>query len=255
MQVWKRACGGAVVGVTAGVAVAGTVSAQAAGTSTDDGFDSSEVLAAGVFVLAAIIVIGIGLLFSHRYHERLLQSIDAAIRLGKVDTIATSNDSSLDATRTRGAPQIGVTGPTTVEVGQTAVYEAVGASDPNAVSWSIEGGDATPSVGQGASIGVAFSKTGSAVVTAAQEGSTSAPLSVDVIASTKVGGREGIVLPFVIKNWARFVVVIFGVGAIAALMALGVVSAEGGIGVLGVLLGVGGATANADSESKPTDKS
>ena len=61
----------------------------------------------------------------------------------------------------------------------------------------------------------------------------------------------GLVLPFVMRNWSRFVVVVFGTGVVAALMFAGVITAQGGIGLLGPLLGVGAVTAATPEPAAP----
>jgi hypothetical protein len=244
--------GGAVVGAVASALVAvGPVAAQATGGESggSDGFDWSEVIAAGVFVVAAVVVIAIGLVFARQYHERLLATIDLAVERGQAGPISTTNESALTETRTRGGAVLGVTGPATVEVGQRATFEATGADEAGDVTWSVEGGGAVPSSGRGTTFDVTFSMPGRAELTVARTDGLTATAPVEVVAAPRAEG-EGVVLPFVIRNWARLVVVIFGVGAISALMALGVLSAEGGIGVLGALLGIGGASTSAESTSK-----
>lgn len=253
MRVVKFVFGGALLGVTSALVAATSVSAQENGSAggSDSPIDTSRVVVAAVFIVAAIAVIAIGLYFAYGYHQRLLRSIDTAVQYGATGPISTSNEDSL-APRPRSMSVVGATGPPSVEVGQNVTYEATGTTEPSTVTWSIEGGGPTPSGGQGASISVTFSQAGTAVVTPTQEGLESVPLTVTVVARPAASSREGVVLPFVIRNWARFVVVIFGVGAISALMALSVISAEGGIGLLGALLGIGGAAANSDGDSKPS---
>lgn len=71
------------------------------------------------------------------------------------------------------------------------------------------------------------------------------PTAVDSASSPAARVGASLQALFSMRNWARFVFTVFGVGTVAALMFAKIISSEGGIGLLGALLGVG-ATAGAD---------
>lgn len=248
----KFVLGGAALGVLLGVVVAETAGAQTTSgvaSASESSIDASRIWTAVVFVLASVSVIAIGLYWSYSYHRRLLGTIDAAIAKGVVKKVDVENIDSLGP-RTRGSKQIGVSGPSQAVAGEAVTFTATGIQDAAGVNWTVSGAGATPESGTGASIVVTFAGSGKATVAPHLSEHVSSPLEVTVTEPPPPGSAEGIVLPFVLRNWARFVVVIFGVGAIAGLMALSIISAEGGIGLLGALLGIGGAAAS-DADSKP----
>lgn len=61
--------------------------------------------------------------------------------------------------------------------------------------------------------------------------------------ATATASAPALVIPFVVKNWGRLVIVLFGVGVISALMATKILDAAAGVGILGTLLGAGAVSA------------
>lgn len=123
-----------------------------------------------------------------------------------------------------------------------------------AVTWRAEG--ATPSSGSGYSFVTTFNKPGDYEILATFSDSsgteTALQKKVKIGATSSGPAASAIVLPFVIKNWGRLVIIIFGVGVISAVMAAKILDAAAGIGILGTLLGVGAVTATSGgSGDKP----
>gem|GEM_PF-3085954 len=198
----------------------------------------------GLWLLAAsVLVVIAGLWFAYLYHARLLQTIDLAVEGGQL--IRSENGPAI-AQSPDG--KVGVSGPTEATPGATVTFKAIGYDDSSKVSWAVEGGKPEPSIGTGSTLEVTFREAGTATVTATV-GKESAPHKVTVSGPRKE--LTGIVLPFAIQNWGRLVVTTLGVGVVSALMAWDVISAEGGIGLLGALLGIGAAAGSKEAESKP----
>lgn len=217
-------------------------------TIPDGGAGANSAL--GLAVLgAALLVVVAGLIFALIYHSRLLKTVDKAIDAGQ--RIGTKSEPAHDGVGAQAAPgEIGVDGPAEVESGASATFTAVGYATATAVSWTVDGGGAEPSEGDGREINVKFGSAGTAIVTASESGRQSKPLNVSVKDPPKKL-PEGIVLPFAVANWGRLLVVCLGVGIVGALMVWDVISAAAGMGPLGALLGVGAASATAEKTAEP----
>lgn len=257
----KRATPGYVrFGVTAcveAVLVLGWASTAAAAeegvaktTNTGSGYHPGI---AALFLAAAFLALASGLLFSYLYHRKLLEAIPGIMRAAAGTTSVTSTDSEAIAS-TFAEGDFDIDRPPVVTKGKKAMFNARNSAD-RTVTWTAAGAGVAPEAetGAGVTFGVTFAEAGPATVTAKVDGATaSVGFEVQEAASASVGG---IVLPFAVRNWGRLVVTILGVGVIAALMALNVVSGEGGIGILGALLGVGAAAATADPAAEPSPAS
>lgn len=216
--------------------------------------------AMGVVALAvAFGFLALALGFSLLYHRRLLNTIDLAIKRGA--KVSTRTDPALDGPHPdlQGREVVGesgISGPDTATVGVAADFEVENYSsdDPTKpVTWSVEGGNALPKEGTGPSITFIFTEAGNATVTASADSKNPITKKVAVKAAAVPSTSEpgGIVLPFVLANWGRLVVVTMGTGTVAALMTWGVISSDGGIGVIGTLLGAGAAAATGDRVARP----
>ena len=209
---------------------------------------SNYFLALGLLV-AAVVVIIIALGFALLYHARLLSTITAAVKTNREHLGTTSDDvtKSLDL-----APSI--VGPDEGSEAGELVFAVRRVDTAQAVTWKAEG--ATPSSGSGYSFVTTFNKPGDyeihATLTDSSGTETALQKKVKIGATSSGPAASAIVLPFVIKNWGRLVIIIFGVGVISALMATKILDAAAGIGILGTLLGVGAVTATSGgSGDKP----
>lgn len=194
---------------------------------------------AGATLALTFLVLCAGLYFAWRYHQEVLKVFASALAQGHSSVQGTdvAAMSGRPGATISGVSASKVVGPASVAVGQSAKY-TVDPSVGDQVEWTAEGALSTSFKGQ--EFVCQFTKQGSQTVTAAAEGKTIAPLKVDV---TSGAASKGIVLPFAIGNWGRFVVTTLGVGVIGTLMLAKVLDSAAGIGVLGTLLGVGVATA------------
>jgi hypothetical protein len=206
-----------------------------------------------LILLGAGVVIVACLLFLSRYHRRLLLTIDRAIAVnagkGVTQPLTTSEDSAFN-TLLASTDDIKIKGPVAVVVGQEATFTLEGITDPTGIEWSVSGVDADPTSGTGLSFTTKFSATGTANVSVAGPSGTTTSTGVPVVA-TPPSPMGGIVLPFVLRNWGRLVVVIFGAALVGTLMVLNAITSEGGVGLLGALFGVGAATAHTDPNATP----
>ena len=199
---------------------------------------------ATLFLALALLAIALGLLFSYGYHTKLLAAIPKIMVVAGGTKVSTSDNETM-ATAMGGDLQ--VEAPSKVAKNSKAAFKALN-SQGRQVTWEAAGASPEPVSGTGLTFDVTFKAAGPATVTAKADTASYAVAFEVVEEATPVGG---IILPFAIRNWGRFVVTVLGVGVIAALMALGIVSAEGGIGILGALLGVGAASATADPAAEP----
>lgn len=185
-----------------------------------------------IFVVAAILVIVVALVFAHLYHRRALNVIATAVRKGQ--TVATTSD---EVARGLG-DDARIKGPTSGAPNEELLFGLVGVESGKTINWGAVG--ATPSSQGGDTFTTTFTKAGRYTVKATVEGLTES-LTREVIIGTATGNAAStpVTIPFVLKNWGRLVIVLFGVGVIAALMSTRIISAEAGIGILGALLGVG----------------
>jgi hypothetical protein len=189
---------------------------------------------------AAVDVIIIALIFAFNYHAKLLTVINAAVtNNGQVVLSHSEKVTPLGPEPTIAGPDTG--NPSAALAFATQLVDALD------ITWTAEGG--TPDSGTGTGFVTSFDKAGTYMVSAKYTTSEGAPRSLDkkviIEAPATVGAATAtaIVLPFVIQNWGRLVIVVFGAGVIAALMSTGILDAAAGIGLLGALLGVGAVTA------------
>ena len=205
--------------------------------------------------VGSVAVITIALRFAFSYHNKLLGVVKSAVDRGDVSlTIDNSDVATLSAEPAIDGPNAG-TPSAKLKYGLIAV-------DPTlTISWVADKGD--PSSGHDATFATRFDSAGSykVVATYTDSNGQTKTLTRDVkIAAepTPAATTPGIVLPFVIKNWGRLVIVIFGVGVISALMSTKILDAAAGVGILGTLLGAGAATATSgtsgDKSPSTTDE-
>ena len=229
----------------------------------------------GLFVLiASVLVVVLALGFALLYHEKLLRVIRMAVRAGQ--PVATAVKPVVEQSPAEGVngdevPTPRIIGPRTGAPEAELVFAIKDAQAEDTVEWAAEGG--TPPTAPPTTATdelkpcfvVSFNKAGTYVVVATvarQDGATTHRIeyivSVGASGSEKSGAAPGaaaITLPFVISNWGRLVIVIFGVGVVGALMASAVIAEATGIGILGTLLGVGAAAAmSPSSDVKPGAK-
>lgn len=195
-----------------------------------------------ILIAAAILVIVIALAFALLYHFKALDVITSAVKKGAPLATLPSEEVT---TQSRGGPVI--VGPGAGDVSEDLAFAVQNAPDGADISWIAE--KATTSSGQGSAFVTSFAKAGQYRVTA-RVGDTGEVTKEVTIGGTPAASTPSapIVIPFVVKNWGRLVIVLFGVGVISALMATRTLSAEAGIGILGALLGVG-ATAGSSGGS------
>jgi hypothetical protein len=206
-------------------------------------------LAWGSF-LFAFMVIAVGLYFSFRYHDRLMRLIRLAIRRGTPFTLSNEDvGASGTASVQARVDTLKIKAPSAVKANEPAKFELAEVPDGvdvGSLEWSVESGGMTVTTHTGPALTHTFEKAGTYTVSVVTvDGAKSG--SVDVtLADASAAPSPGVpVFPFVMRNWSRFVVVIAGTGFVSALMFADVISAEGGIGLLGALLGVGASTSAA----------
>ncbi|MFU8946185.1 hypothetical protein ACLRGF_05555 [Mycetocola zhadangensis] len=198
--------------------------------------------------MASVAVIIIALVFAFNYHAKILNVISMAVANGqKVEP--SSDDAVIQGAETSiFGPEVGVPS-------AKLEFVVVGVDAGLLVSWIAEGG--APASDEGMSFVTLFEKAGDYKVTATYtdaDGSThSLEKTVAIAAPAPAPAAAAIALPFVIKNWGRLVIVLFGVGVVSALMSAKILDAAAGVGILGVLLGVGAVTATSGTGGdKPT---
>lgn len=248
-------------------------------TTTSSSPTKSQAILAFVSFGTAVLVIVIGLVFSFQYHKHLMALMRFAIKkglsVGSTDVPAVEGAAtpatggtvaSQDSVAVQGLEDgIKVLVPEKLEVGKRAVFKVVhlpGNGNGEAVTWQIVRKDAVgPALTwTGREFEHSFSEAGACTltVTAAEENVEpySADLNVAEPAAPAKPSDEASTTPsavaragaslqalFSMRNWARFVIVIFGVGAVSALLFGKIITSEGGIGLLGALLGVGATSA------------
>ncbi|CAN5302826.1 hypothetical protein BH11ACT4_BH11ACT4_10630 [soil metagenome] len=204
----------------------------------------SNYFLAVALLIAALLVIVIALRFALVYHTRLLRLLTLVVRKGNATVVTESNDAVDRSIAPSEAPAARVVGPGNGAPGSQLVF-ALSDATPSDLKWSSTGG--TPSTSTAPSYVVTYAKAGTYTVNATytlSSGGTTKEVSISrEISIGAVPKSASITLPFVIKNWGRLVIVIFGVGVISALMAVKVLDAAAGVGILGTLLGVGAVTA------------
>lgn len=220
-----------------------------------------------LFVLvASVLVVVLALGFALLYHEKLLRVIRMAVKAGQPVATAVKpvvEQSSTPESGTRSAITPYIVGPRTGEPEAEMAFVVRGDADDSTVSWTAEGAD--PNSAEKQSFVTAFAKAGNYVVVAnLKDSAGSVTHRIEYIVSVGAAESErkkspsgvaAITLPFVISNWGRLVIVIFGVGVVGALMASAVIQEATGIGILGTLLGVGAAAAMSPSNDvKPGAK-
>jgi hypothetical protein len=207
-----------------------------------DGDAPGNTAAAIVILALTLLVIVLALGFSLIYHHRLLRSVDRAVAKGVVKSVTNVDvGGGAEVSRDSG---ITIAGPAEVTAGEAVTYRVEGGTSD--LTWTIEGGGAQPATGAGGEFTTTFQTPGTATIGVDFTGVTGQKAVTVKAPPAAAPAASGIVLPFAIRNWGRLVVVLLGIGIVAALMTLDVISAEGGIGLLGALLGVGAASANQD---------
>ena len=187
---------------------------------------------------AAILVIVIALVFTWAYHRRALEVITAGLaRAGEGGAFAVV-DGGVGALSTG----VQIKGPTHAAPSEELFFGIVGAAGRTVV-WTAE--KSTETSGTGQTFMTSFADPGVYEVSATVEGESESVTKKVTIGAAAPKSASPITIPFALKNWGRLVVVLFGVGVVAALMATAVISAEAGIGILGALLGVGATAAAA----------
>ncbi|WP_141932406.1 PKD domain-containing protein [Microbacterium sp. SLBN-146] len=186
--------------------------------------------------MAAITVIVIALGFAWIYHRKALQIIMSAVSRGAILGSPVNEDV--------GARGVGprVVGPSCGKPSEEFFFVLIGVDASTAVKWTAA--DGSPSSGDEQTFTTKFAAGGDHTVQVAIDG-VAEPLTKTVTVGAASGSGAPIAIPFVLKNWGRLVIVLFGVGVIAALMVTKTISAEAGIGILGALLGVGATAAAA----------
>lgn len=222
-------------------------------------------------LLATLLVIGAGLYFAWRYHQKLLDVIDAELKRPGSPRTTTANASAFS--QGGGAPGSELLGgealatpsiqyPESMVVGREGTFVVLTTpedADKNRVVWTASGG-AVPDTGKGSRFACSVDKAGTVTVTATAQDESDTPVgepwsrTYTVQQAPAPAGGGGIVLPFVIGNWGRFVVTVFGLGLIVVLMLTGRVSEAAGIGVLGTLLGVGAASVERSAPTKAKEE-
>jgi hypothetical protein len=192
---------------------------------------SNYYMAIGILI-AAIVVIVIALGFALLYHRRALEVIAVAVARGQ--GVSTESDEVAKGLSTDAR----IKGPKTGMPNEELLFGLAGVESDKTVNWRAD--KATPSSQGGATFTTTFEKAGEYTIEATVEGLPDAVKhSITIGAATTAAAPTPVVIPFVLKNWGRLVIVLFGVGVIAALMSTRIVSAEAGIGILGALLGAG----------------
>lgn len=212
---------------------------------------SNYYLAVGLLV-SAIVVIILALAFAWLYHRDALRVIEK---------LAT----------TEGGPPVGIDSGAAVERGVRVGPAIVGGStgqkdtalmftvenlpDDATVAWDVEGAT-IERIDGGRTILATFAADGSHKVAATVTQADGNRIELEA-KEVEIGPKPGaaasappIVIPFVVKNWGRLVIVLFGVGVISALMASQILDAAAGIGILGALLGAGAVSATTGGSSE-----
>lgn len=188
-----------------------------------------------ILIVAAIIVIVIALGFAWIYHRKALEVIMSAVSRGA----PVGSPTVSEVTTLGSGPRI--VGPSNGKPSEELFFGLADVEAGKTVAWTAE--NATPSAGDAQTFTTTFATEGEHAVRVDVEGLPETLEKKVTIGVAPSAGAAPIVIPFILKNWGRLVIVVFGVGVIAALMSTTVISAEAGIGILGALLGVGATAA------------
>lgn len=223
-------------------------------------------IAVAILLVTAVVIVLV-LTFMWLYHRKALDTLTTiATTPGGPPVGIESNDAFSDTMSL--VRRIVVVGSAEGQKGIGLMYVLQGLEPNEKAEWKVDG--ATVEVVANNAAIVKFTKDGTHTVDATVMTKTDddkwesiaqpvRPLKV-TIAPAKATAATAIMIPFVVKNWGRLVVIILGAGLISTLMALRVLDSAAGIGALGVLLGVGvtttataGTTAGA-SPNAPTQQ-
>lgn len=196
-----------------------------------------------VFLVASIIVIAAALFFAWRYHKLLIAFMEKALGQGQVfEPSSTPALRNLLTAKTTAFTHA-IVGTSSTTPGQELVFAIrptlnSANGKPAVVAWSI---DDKPVQGfTDCSFTYTFKIPGEFKVKAESDGAAVSPFTVAV---KEAASSARPTLPFAIENWGRLIIVLFGLGVVGALMAIGVLSTDAGAGLLGAMLGIGAATA------------
>ena len=214
---------------------------------------SDYYLAVGLLV-SAIVVIVLALVFAWLYHRDALRVIE------KLATTEGAPPVTIDS---GGAVERGIgVGPAIVGGGSgqkeaPLMFTVEHLGDGATVAWEVSGAT-IDEIDGGRTILATFAAEGDYEVraTVTEADGTEVPLASKrvKIAAPPVAAASApaIAIPFVVKNWGRLVIVLFGVGVISALMATRILDAAAGIGILGTLLGAGAVSATTGGSAEPS---
>lgn len=209
---------------------------------------SNYYLAVTLFI-GAIVVIALALTFAWMYHRAALTTIQKMAKSGKQAVATTSEDALTEGVDSEPA----IVGSSAGTKAEDLMFTVTNLADGDTVTWDVSGAT-FHEVDSGRTIVAQFAADGTYKVRASITGKTGAKRELEP-KEVKVGPQTAapapaIVIPFVVKNWGRLVIVLFGVGVIAALMATQILDAAAGVGILGTLLGAG---AVASTPGAPAD--
>ncbi|WP_243075681.1 hypothetical protein [Microbacterium sp. SS28] len=210
---------------------------------------SNYYLALTLFI-GAIVVIAIALTFAWMYHRAALTTIQKLAKSGK-QAVTTSSDDAL----TEGVDsEPAIVGSSAGTKGEDLMFTVTNLADGEIVTWDVSGATFNE-VDGGRTIVAQFASDGNYKVRASITDKADVKRELEP-KEVKIGAQAtapapAIVIPFVVKNWGRLVIVLFGVGVISALMATKILDAAAGVGILGTLLGAGAvaSTPGAPSET------
>lgn len=209
-----------------------------------------------LLLCAAVGVIALALGFAWAYHREVLRVVHGAVTGPNPAPLGTTNDEvGVQSSEAE------IVGPDRAEKAAELVFTVRNVASAANVTWVAEG--STTSSHSGSTLVTTFTADGEYKVEATYpeqvDGSTETrTLTKAVIigphpAASAAANSQGppIAIPFVVKNWGRLVVVLFGVGVIAALMATRVLESAAGVGILGTLLGAGAVAATGGGTGTP----
>ena len=194
-------------------------------------------LATGI-VIATVVVIALALAFMWIYHRRALRTLEVLASTPGAPPIGVMSQDAYGSQFTQ-QPKV-IVGSVDGQKGVGLMYVIKDVDDGDAVTWDIP--DADVEVVSNSAVIAKFKKDGTHTVNAKVVDAAGTDLPVQPMTVTikpQTVAAPGVVIPFVLKNWGRLVVVLFGAGVVAALMATKILDSAAGIGVLGVLLGAG----------------
>ncbi|AXH95443.1 hypothetical protein DV701_04250 [Ornithinimicrobium avium] len=207
------------------------------------------------------LAVGVALIFMYAYHQRLIKVVEMWVRRGGQITATDDHvrDEGLAGAQAAGFGIISDAENDSVEPGQVVAFQATGVDDEktNKVIWITAEG--FPREETGPTFSSRAPTTGTFTVTATADGEK--PATITLTVKEKSGAQDApgptVALPFAIRGWGGLVITILGLGIVAALMFAKVVSAEGGLAILGTLLGVGAGSAltSGKSDAEPASTS